>query len=186
MLGTAFENDFEDLVESDNEFDTENFGESYDEAAPSRFRPRPGRPGIKLPSRGNPMPRVPPHGHASKAELEALGRRLDGRIQTNATAIKTLDGRARAAEREIGSMGGALRKEIALRKKETADLKKGLDESRQIAMILPLIGGGTDSFSKLLPVLLYSGAFGGSTGSSGDSSNNNMMMTMMMVVALSK
>jgi len=185
MLGTAFESDFEDLVESDNEFDTENFGESYDEAARPMFRPRTGRPSLKLPPRGNPIPRAAPHGHATKAELEALGRRLDGRIQTNATAIKTLDGRARAAEREIGSMGAALRKEIALRKKETADLKKGLDESRQIAMILPLIGGGTDSFSKMLPVLLYSGAFGGSTGSSGDS-NNNMMMTMMMVVALQK
>ena len=186
MLETAFENDFEDLVESDIEFDTENLDESYDEAARPRFRPRPGRPGLKLPSRGNPMPKAAAHGHATRAELEATARRLDGRIQTNATAIKTLDGRARAAEREIGGMGAALRKEIALRKKETADLKKGLDESRQIAMILPLIGCGTDSFSKLLPVLLYSGAFGGSTGSSSDSSNNNMMMTMMMVVALQK
>jgi len=184
MLGTAFETDFEDLVESDNEFDTEDYSEGYDEAAPSRFRPRPGRPSIKLPPRGNPMLKVPPHGHATKAELEALGRQLNGRIQTSAAAIKALDGRARHAERELGGMGAALKKEIALRKKETADLKKGLDESRQIAMILPLIGGGNDKFSKLLPVLLYSGAFGGSTGSSGDSSNNNMMMTMMMVVAL--
>jgi hypothetical protein len=185
MLGTAFETDFEDLIESDNEFDTESLDENYDEATRTRFRPRP-RPGLKVPPRGNPMFKVPPHGHATKAELEALGRQLNGRIQTSAAAIKTLDGRTHAAEREIGGMGAALKKEIALRKKETAELKKGLDESRQIAMILPLIGGGTDTFSKLLPVLLYSGAFGGSTGSSTDSSNSNMMMTMMMVVALQK
>jgi hypothetical protein len=76
-----------------------------------------------------------------------------------------------------------LRKEIALRKKETGDLKKGLDESRQIAMIMPLLGGGDDKFSKMLPVLLYGGMLGGGTGTTG-TGDNSMMMTMMMVMAL--
>ena len=187
MADTAFESDFESLVESDFEFDTEDYGEAYDEAARPMMRPRsfrPTRPGVKLPPRGNVVPRPPVAGYATKAELEATAKRLDGRIHTSAIAIKGVENRARAMEREVHGMGSALRKEIALRKKETADLKKGLDDSRQIAMILPLIGGGTDKFSKLLPVLLYSGAMGGSTGWGSDS-NNSMMMTMMMVVALS-
>jgi hypothetical protein len=192
MLETAFESDFEGLVESDFEFDNEDFGEdfgeSFDEAARPKFRPRQGRPGgrpgIKLPPRGNVTPRPPASGYATKAELDATAKRLDGRIHTTSAALKTVDNRARAAEREIGSMGAALRKEIALRKKECAELKKGLDEARQIAMILPLIGGGNDKFSKILPTLLYGGGLGGSSASGGDS-NNSMTTTMMMAIALS-
>ena len=192
MLETAFESDFEGLVESDFEFDTESFdedyGESFDEAfdeaarRKTRARGRP-RPGIKLPPRGNVTPRPPANGYATKAELSATAKRLDDRIHTAAAALKTVDTRARAAEREIGSIGHALRKEIALRKRETAELKKGLDEQRQIAMILPLIGGGTDKFSKILPVLLYGGGLGGTSGSPSDG-NNSVMTTMMMAVAL--
>jgi hypothetical protein len=190
MLETAFESDFEGLIESDFEFDNEDygedFGESFDEAARPKFRPRQarGRPGIKLPPRGNVTPRPPATGYATKADLDATAKRLDGRIHTASAALKTVDTRARAVEREVGTMGAALRKEIALRKRENAELKKGLDESRQIAMILPLIGGGNDKFSKMLPILLYGGGLGGSLGSGGDS-NNSMTTTMMMAIALS-
>lgn len=192
MLETAFESDFEGLIESDFEFDNEDygedFGESFDEAARPKFRPRPprggARPGLKLPPRGNAVPRPAPGGFATKAELSATAKRLDDRIHATSAALKTVDTRARAVEREVGTMGAALRKEIALRKRENAELKKGLDESRQIAMILPLIGGGTDKFSKMLPILLYGGGLGGSLGSGGDS-NNNMTTTMMMAIALS-
>jgi len=191
MLETAFESDFEGLVESDFEFDTEDYGEDYgesfDEAARPKSRGRPGRarPNLKLPPRGNAVPRPPASGFATKAELAATAKRLDDRIHTTAAALKSVDTRSRAVEREVGSMGNALRKEIALRKKETAELKKSSDEARQIAMILPLIGGGDDKFSKMLPILLYGGGLsGGSSGFGGDS-NNGMMSTMMMAIALS-
>jgi hypothetical protein len=188
MLETAFETDFEGLVESDLEFDNEDygedFGEAFDEAAP-KFRGRPARgarPGIKLPPRGNAVPRPAPGGYATKGELAATAKRLDDRIHTTAAAVKTVETRSRAVEREVGSIGTALRKEIALRKRETAELKKGLDESRQIAMILPLIGGGNDKFSKLLPVLLYSGGLNSTTG--GGDNNSGVMSTMLLAVAL--
>ena len=186
MDESVFDTEF-DILESDPEFDSEDlFEATWDEA---RRRPRggfrPPRPGVKLPPRGNATPRRPAAGYATKADLDATANRLDGRIATNATAIKTIETRGRATEREVSSIGGALRKEIAIRKKETTDLRKGLDESRQIAMIMPLLGGGDDKFSKMLPVLLYGGMLGGSggSGSSGDG-NNSMMMTMMMVLAL--
>lgn len=180
-----FESDFEDYVESDFEFDGEA---EWDEAAPRRrFMPRPG---VKLPPRGNAVPKRAGPGFATKAELEATAKRLDDRIHTSAAAIKTIETRSRAVEREVGTMGAALKKEIALRKKETADLKKGLDESRQIAMILPLLGPSDpnqDKFTKLLPVLLYGGMLGGGGGGFGGSStdsNTSMLTTMMMVIAL--
>lgn len=180
MLDIEFDTEFEELVESDFEYDGEA---TWDEAARRKGRGFTPRPGVKLPARGNAVPRKPGSGVATRAELEATAKRLDDRIHTSAAAIKTLETRSRGVEREVGTMGSALRKEIALRKKETTDLKKGLDESRQMAMIMPLLGGGDDKFSKMLPVLLYGGMLGGSSGSSADS-NNSMMMTMMMVLAL--
>lgn len=182
-MESAFEADFEGLVESDFEYDEADF--EYDERAPRRTNPRGFRPNLKLPPRGNATVQPPKHGFATKAELDATARKLDGRIATNATAIKTLDGRTRSTERELGSASAALKKEIALRKKETADLRKGLDESRQIAMIMPLLGGGDDKFSKMLPVLLYGGMLGNSSSTGTGSDNNSMMTTMMMVMALS-
>lgn len=186
MFETAFEADFEGLIESDEFDEFDEFGE-FDESDERIRRRRVGggrfRPGLKLPPRGNPTVRPARGGYATKAELDATAKKLDGRIATNATAIKTLDGRSRTIERDLGSASAALKKEIAVRKKETADLKKGLDESRQIAMIMPLLGGGDDNFSRMLPILLYGGMLGGS-GSSGNDSNNSMMTTMMMVMAL--
>lgn len=191
MIETAFESDFEGLIESDFEFDEFDEAGEFDESDERFRRRRVGsaaggfRPGLRLPPRGNATVRPSRGGYATKAELDATAKKLDGRIATNSTAIKTLDGRSRSTEREVGSVSAALKKEITIRKKETADLKKGLDESRQIAMIMPLLGGGDDSFSRMLPMLMYGGMLGGSGGSSGgDSGNNSMMMTMMMLIAL--
>lgn len=183
-MDTAFEADFEGLIESDFEFDEyDEFDENDERARRGRTGGR-FRPGLKLPPRGNVTVVTSKPGYATKAELDATAKRLDGRIATNSTAIKTLDGRSRSTEREVGGVSAALKKEIALRKKETGDLKKGLDESRQIAMIMPMLGGGTDNFSKMLPVLMYGGMLGGSGGSTSSDSNNSMMMTMMMLMAL--
>ena len=182
MMEADFEADFESLFD-ESDFEYDESGES-DESVFSDLSRR-MRPGLKLPPRGNTTVRAAKPGYASRAELQATANRLDGRIATNATAIKTLDGRSRVTERGLNSVGAAVKKEIALRKKETGDLRKGLDESRQIAMIMPLLGGGNDSFSKMLPLLMYGGMMGGS-GGSGGGGDNNMMMTMMMLIALGK
>lgn len=171
---------FESDIESfDTEFDTEF--EEFDFSEASR-RPRsPSRP-LRTPPRGNAVVAQARQGYALKAELDATARRLDDRIATISGSVTTLDRRSHSLERETNALGGALRKEIVLRKKETAELKRNLDESRQIAMILPMLGGGTDNFSKMLPVLLYGGMLGNS--GSGADSNTQMMTTMMMVLAL--
>lgn len=172
--------DLESLLESDTEFD------EFDEAV--RGSRGGGRPSpLRLPPRGNATVQQPAHGMATKAELDATARRLDDRIATVSGSVKTLDVRTHATNRELGSVSTALRREIARRKTETADLRKSVDESRQIAMILPLIGGGTDSFSKMLPIMLYGGMLGG-TGSTGTgtSDNNSMMMTMMLALIMSQ
>ncbi len=172
------ESDFESLFgESDFEFDEADFGE----AARGGRRP-PTRP-LPTPPHGNAAVNTPAPGYATKAELTATANRLDGRIATVGESVRTLDRRTHSLEREASAISSALKKEIAVRKRETGELKKGLDESRQIAMIMPLLGGGNDKLSKMLPLLMYGGMMGNSDSSSSDS-NNSMMMTMMMVLAL--
>jgi hypothetical protein len=116
--------------------------------------------------------------------LKATADALDAKIATNSKAITTVEGRTRALDAENTRMRVALKREIAERKTATDSLKKGLDEARQIAMILPLLSttdtvtvtdgnmnqvsnvvvDNGDNFSKLLPILLLSGGFGGGSG----------------------
>ncbi|MFV0645741.1 MAG: hypothetical protein ACK5NN_14825 [Sphingomonadaceae bacterium] len=181
------EYDFGQFNEFDfSEFDFGEFDFSEDDSERRRRRPR-RRRRLRTARRGNPTVKAPQRGYASKAELDATAKRLDGRIATNANAIKSLDGRTRATEVEIGKVGASLRKEIAIRKKQTNEIKKGLDESRQIAMMMPIISSmskGDDKMTMMLPIMMYSGAFGGSSGSGGDANSNAMMMPLMMMAIM--
>jgi hypothetical protein len=169
-----------------------------------------GRSRGKVPTakRGNPVPQPAGQGYATKAELQATAQRLDGRIATNSKAITTLDGRTRTIEGEVGRLGTTLKREVAERKTVTDALKRGLDESRQIAMLLPLLSttetktvdgvpnvvvDSGDKFSKLLPILLLSGGFGGFGSSPGTGQQGGGLLggdggigTLAIVMALSK
>jgi hypothetical protein len=177
---TTYGDDFQELFSGEDTEDTEDTESWFGEAG--RFGGgRGGRGGgrsgpVSTAKKGNPVPQKVADGYATKADLQATAQRLDGRIATNSKAITTLDGRTRALETETGRIGTALKKEIADRTAVTQALQRGLDESRQIAMLLPLLSTtdtvtiGTqanvmidtgDKFTKLLPILLLSGGFGG-------------------------
>lgn len=169
-----------------DEYDEFDELSEYDEAAPRRRKP--SRPPLKTAARGNPTIKPPRSGVASKAELDATAKKLDARIATNSTALKTLETRHRASDAEMGRISAALKKEIVIRKKQTTQVKTGLDESRQMAMLLPLIVAGAgpdDKFAQMLPILMYSGALGGSglggSGGSGTGNDNGMMMMALML-----
>lgn len=178
--------DIEGLLDTEfDEFDEFDELAELDLGEASRRRRGRRMPPLRTPQQGNVTIKAPPSGHASKAELEATARRLDGRIGVLSNSVKSLDRRTISTEREVTALSGALKKEIMLRKKETAELRRSMDESRQIAMILPLIGGGTDKLSKIMPVLMYGGMLGNSPTSNATDSNGSMM-TMMMVMAMSQ
>jgi hypothetical protein len=176
-------NPFEDFGELLEDIESDESDEAFesDEAVRGRGRPMP-RPRVPTAKRGNPVPQPVAGGYATKAELNATAQRLDARIATNSKAITTVDGRTRAIESETHKLRASLKHEVAERTKATDALKKGLDDARQMAMILPLLSttdtqevGGVknvvvdngDQMSKLLPILLLSGGFGGSSGSGG-------------------
>jgi hypothetical protein len=195
-------NPFEDYGELLEDIESDEADEAFesDEAAPRR-----GKSWGKVPTakRGNPVPQKVANGYATKADLNAVAQRLDGRIATNSKAIATVDGRTRAIEAEAHKLRASLKHEIAERTKATDALKKGLDDARQLAMILPLLStqdtqvvagvpnvviDNGDKMSKLLPMLLLSGGFGGSSGSGGGGlfGGDGGMGPLVMMMALSK
>ncbi len=195
---------FGELLEGENtewnEFSEYSEGESWDSS--EARKPRFSR--VQTAKTGSPVPRAAASGYATKAELQATAQRLDARIATNSKALTALDGRTRAIGTDVSKLRHEFRKEVAERKATTDALKKGLDESRQLAMLLPLLSTqstvkiGTqdnvviddgDQMSKLLPILLLSGGMGGSTPGSTSSGGlfggDNSLAMLAMVSVLS-
>jgi uncharacterized membrane protein YgcG len=164
-----------ELLEADHE-DHEDH-EAHDGEASPRRRP------VRTAARGNVVPQRPESGYATKAELTTTANRLDGRIAVNTGAVKTLDGRVASVSSEQSKL-----------RNDVKSLQGGLNDVRNMSMLLPLLSTqktrdvttnvtGTaiasgdkvvvdsgDTFSKMLPLLLFSGAFGGSSSSGGSSS----------------
>jgi hypothetical protein len=198
-----FPYELDELLESPELEGFEEYEESDDEA---RRRPRPGlrRPPVRTAKRGGAVPQRPSPGFATKAELAATANRLDGRIGVNSTAIKTVEGRT-----------NTLTAEQAKLRTDVNKLQGSINDVRNMAMLMPLLSSqktravttppaGTelqsgdkvvvdagDSFSKMLPMLMFSGSFGGSSGGGhsggmfgGD--GGGMMMAMMMMAMHNK
>jgi len=193
MLATyPFESD--EYLESDEFFESDESDE-WDEA-----RRRPRRPPVRTARRGGAVPPRPAQGFATRAELTATGNRLDAKIATNASAIKTIEGRANALSSEQGKLRTDVNK-----------LQGGLNDVRNMSMLMPLLSTQAtrtitaataglnagdkvvvesgDSFSRMLPLLLFSGSFGGTSGGQaggggmfGGDSGGIMMVALMMAM----
>lgn len=168
----------------------------YDERARSR-----NRPGVRTPPRGGVMPPRQDAGFATRTELTTAVTRLDQKIGTTSSAIQTLDGR-------VGAIGADVTKV-----KATAEqLKRSIDEVKQLSMLLPLLASETtrsvsaavtgtalqandrivvdsgDSFSRILPLLLLSGGIGGLSpgGGSGSSGGMDSLLPIVLLLTMKK
>ena len=183
MLGYPYESD--ELLESDEYVEYDESDES-DEAR--RGRGRFGRP-VKTAKRGGAVPPRPGQGFATRAELTAAANRLDARIATNSTAVKTLEGRVGTLSTDIGKLRADINKSSG-----------GINDVRNMSMLMPLLTtqttrsvtadagvGGTDlkkgdkvvvdtgdNFSRLLPLLMFSGSFGSTSGGGQSGSGGGM------------
>lgn len=195
MVANFFPSELEELLESD-EFYEYDESDEFDEAR--RRTPLRRRPPVRTAKRGGAVPQRPAAGFATKAELTATANRLDARIATNSTAIKTVDGRV-----------STLTSENAKLRADLSKLQGGINDVRNMSMLMPMlssqktvttteaIGGippgskvvvdSGDSFSKMLPLLMFSGTFGGSSGSSGSGGmfggDGGGMMMMALIMA---
>lgn len=182
--------------------ESSGYGPEYDESEPGEAVRRPRQP-VRTASRGNPVPQRPEAGYATKAELTATANRLDARIAVNSSAIKTVEGRVNAVAGEQGKLKGEITK-----------LQSGLNDVRSMSMLLPLLSSqktittssdvagipkdskvvvdNGDNFSRVLPLLLFSGGLGGSSGSGGSQSgglfggDSGGLMTVALLMAMQK
>jgi len=191
MNGYDSLDDVLDAVESDLEFDEELEAllESDIDAAPRRsVRRRPVPTG-----RGaNYYTARPVNQHVTQAQLQAALAKISKDVKANAVGIKTVGTRVDGVAAEQKKHTDALKKEIAARRRETAQLKSNM----QMSAMLPLLtsksitvpAGGTvggkvvdketklmvapDGFAALMPLLMFGDGFG---GGSGDSSSGLIM-----------
>jgi hypothetical protein len=199
MLG-PFPYEASDELEENEELFLES--EENEEAAP---RPGLRRPPLRLPQRGNAVPPRVRAGFVTHAELKTTADRLDARIGTVSTAVKTLDGRVRTIDTEQRK----LRTDIGKEAKERRLLSERVNNLQQMSMMMPLFSTQStvtanlptpagpvqanvvvdkgDNLMRMLPVLMFSGAMGG-TGSGQSGSGGGMMggdnsaMTMVMLM----
>ena len=200
----AYETD--EGIEADELFGEADEADESDEAA---RRPRRMRAPIRTPQRGGNVPPRPAAGFATRAELTATASRLDAKIGQVSTGIKALDGRVRSLDNEQGKLRASLSAET----KKREALVGQINNLQQMSMLLPLLTTqktrhnlGTGSFassgipngsnvvvdngdllSRILPMLLFSGAgsSGGQSGSGGMfGGDNNTMMMLAMVMAM--
>lgn len=177
--------------------------DEMDEAARGARRMRPP---IRTPRPGGNVPARPSAGFATRAELSATANRLDAKIVQVSTGIKALDGRVRSLDNEHGK----LRASLSAESKKREALVGQVNNLQQMSMLLPLLStqktaqttvplgpnlpagsnvvtDSGDSLSRILPMLLFSGA-GSSSGQSGSGGmfggDNNTMMMLAMVMAM--
>jgi hypothetical protein len=144
----------------------------YAEARPPRRRPAPG-PVRTAPRQSAYSPR--PSGTTApvtQQQLQAALARVSQQIGVNSNAIKTVDGRVRGVVAEQGRMGGALRKEIADRKKDAEGLRRELQSTRELSALIPLVAPPGTTLGNLAPLahLLPSETFTGGGGGGGSGS----------------
>lgn len=193
---------FEAFDEADEAFDEAD--EAFDEAA----RPRGFRRSQVSVARGTPAsPQRPAGNYVTQTQLQTAVARLTGQITTNSRAIKAVESRTNTIGAEQTRQSAALRKEIADRKKATDGLRNDLQQTKQIAALLPLISqpssiqafvaptsgapatqqaqvlvASNNTLNTLLPLLLLTGD--SSSGSGGGLLGGSDSTTTLLVLAL--
>jgi hypothetical protein len=169
------------------ETDGESWADAVDEVdeALDEARRGPSRPPVRTSGGGNTYRPRPNNNTVTQAQLQAALARVSGQINTNSTAIKTVDGRVRGLTSEQVRVTGALRREIADRKKESEAARREIQSTREMAAILPIISKGNPLVG-LLAIGMGGSLFGGSGGSSTGDSNSNWLLPAILLPALAK
>ena len=168
--------EYELNAESSGEWAETPYDSEYTEYGEARApRRRPAPPVRTAPRQSAYSPRPSGTGApVTQQQLQAALARVSQQIGVNSNAIKTVDGRVRGVVAEQGRMGGALRKEMADRKKDTDGLRRELQSTRELSALIPLVAqpgttlGNIAPLAHLLPSETFTGGGGGGgTGGSG-------------------
>jgi hypothetical protein len=168
--------------------------EDFEERTPRR-RAAP----VRTPSRQSSFaPRANPSA-ASQGQVQAAARNLDSKIETLSNSVKALETRANSLGAEQDRVSAALRKEMTERKKGTDATRADLQQTKMLAILLPLLSQETtdatdeqgnpvklvtqsqNQLSLLLPLLLLMPGYSGS-GSDGKGPMDTTMLLLLFLL----
>jgi hypothetical protein len=178
-------NEFSEYTEN-AEYDSSESYPEYSEAYPEyseanwgEAKRRPSTPVRTAPRQSAYTPR--PTGTSNpvtQAQLQAALARVSSQIGVNSNAIKTVDNRLRGATTELGRQGGALRKEVADRKKVTDGIRREMQSTRELGALVGILAaqGGTLGTVAPLALLLPPEILGLSAASSDSGGTSNSLL----------
>lgn len=163
-------NEIDEMDEMD-----ENDESTFDEAIRRNGGAR--RTPVQTASRQTAYRPRPNNDFVTQAQLQAALARVSSQVATNSTAIKTVDGRVRSVAAEQTRITAALRKEIAERKTQEDLIRKDIQATKELAVILPLVAPDNPLIGLLA---LGSGSMFGGTSTTGttdtSSSTSNWLL----------
>ncbi|GGO30512.1 hypothetical protein [Deinococcus humi] len=185
----------------DSYLDSFEFDESDERA---RSRGRRNQTPVRTPSSQSSFQPRPSSNTVTQAQLQAAVRTLDGKITTLAGSVKTLETRTSSVAAEQDRMAAALRKEMEERKKSSDGIRRDLQQTKTLAVLLPMISQKTedvvradgttakvvtqpsDSLSSILPFMLLMGGNSGDSSSGGGLLGGDSSSTLLLAVLLTR
>lgn len=164
-----------------------------------RTRRRP-RTTVRTPSRQSSFTPRQTATPASQTQVQSAARNLDSKIETLSGAVKALESRTNGVVAEQERANAALRKEIGERKKGSEPLRAELQQTKMLAVLLPMLTQATvpatnangetiqvvtqpqNQLTSILPFLLLMGggmSGGDSKGPFGDSSSMLLLILLL-------
>lgn len=161
---------------------------------------------LRTPSPQSSFQPRPSQNYVTQAQLQAAVKTLDGKITTLASNVKTLETRTNSVAAEQDRVAASLRKEIEERKKGSEGIRRDLQQTKTLSVLLPFMtqkvqelplldkdGRETgkvkvltqpdDSMRTMLPfLLLMGGGTSSETSGGGGLMGDNTMMLMMAVM----
>ena len=97
------------------------------------------QPSVRTPSRRSSFTQRPAPSAASQAQVQTAARNLDAKIETLSTAVKAIETRANSLSAEQDRVAAILRKEAEDRKKGIDSTRADLQQTKMLAVLLPLL-----------------------------------------------
>jgi hypothetical protein len=105
----------------------------------AEFEERRRPPAIRTPSPRSSFTQRTSPSAASQGQVQAAARNLDAKIETLTNAVKALESRTNTVVAEQTRLGALVRKEITDRRKGTDGLRADLQQTKMLAVLLPLL-----------------------------------------------
>ncbi|MGW5192750.1 hypothetical protein ACWEOO_26135 [Kribbella sp. NPDC004138] len=182
----------------DSLLDSLDYDEGFEEAAPRRSTM------VRTPTRQSSFVPRQTTTPASQTQVQSAARNLDSKIETLSSAVQALETRTNTLSTNQDRQGGLLRREVADRRKSADTIRADLQQTKMLAVLLPLISQETtdavddsgrsikvltqsqNQLGILLPLLLLLPGYSGGDNKAGFGGGDSTMMLLLLVLLLGR